>query len=98
MFATAWRSLNPALIPGPRMISGHLPEGDAVLAVEKPVVGREDDERVRELAALLEPVDDTGDRLVDREQRLELGPIATGDLGNLLFVEQPSPADPGRLV
>ena len=47
-----------------RLVDGHLPERNAVLTLEEAIVRREDDQRVVELTAPIELVDDPAHRVV----------------------------------
>src|SRR4029450_7258008 len=62
-----------------RLIHPDLPVADPMLSVEEAVVRGEDENRVRELALVLEGIDQLPDHVVDRSERLEPGPVARGD-------------------
>ena len=69
-----------------------------MLPVQEAVVGREDDERPRQLTLLLERRDDPADGLVYREKRLEPQLVALGDRGDLLVTERRPRANRAGLV
>ncbi len=83
---------------GGGLVGQELGRVEAVLALEEPVVGDEDDVGVGEVARGVELIDDLADPVVDRAQRLEAVLIAAVDVVDLSEAEARVVAHEGWLV